>query len=283
MGDPAGIGPEVTFKALASPKIRGLANFVTIGGEGRSFPRSKVDARCGKAAISYIDRALGLLKSGRADALVTAPVNKAAVRMAGVHGFEGHTEYLAEKTGSKNFAMMFVGKRLKVTLVTRHIPLSRVSSALSAEAIQNTILITHKYLKDYFGIRKPRIGVAGLNPHAGEGGLFGSEEERIIKPAVKKASKIALGVVGPVPPDVVFYECLNGRLDAVVSLYHDQGLVPFKMLYFNNGVNLTLGLPFVRTSPDHGTAFDIAGKNIADPTSMIEAIRLACRLTKSTR
>ena len=234
----------------------------------------------GKAAMEYIDKALELLNCHEADALVTAPVNKSCIRSAGFKEFEGHTEYLAQKTGSKDFAMMFVGKRLKITLCSRHIALRLVARAITEDVIYRTIMLTHECLKKSFGIKDPKIAVAGLNPHAGDSGLFGDEEEKVIIPAIRKASTGIKNIYGPFPADVVFYETLKGKFDAVVAMYHDQALAPFKTLYFNDGVNMTMGLPFVRTSPDHGTAFDIAGKGIADPTSMKEAILLACRLSK---
>ncbi len=307
MGDPSGVGPEVTLKSLASPKTKGLANFLLIGDAsvveklkvdmGLELKHPLVDLSCikrskfsygrcersyGRASIKYLDNALALLGSGKADALVTAPINKTSIRLAGYKGFEGHTEYLAGRTRTKDCAMMFVGKGLKITLVTRHIALKEVPSRLSSEAIYRAIAITHKYLKKYFRIGNPKIAVAGLNPHAGEGGAFGNEEAEIIVPAVEKATRTMKGVCGPLPSDAVFYAALKGRYDCVIAMYHDQALAPFKMLYFDNGVNLTLGLPFVRTSPDHGTAFDIAGKGVANPASMIEAIRLACRLVTCT-
>jgi 4-hydroxythreonine-4-phosphate dehydrogenase len=306
MGDPAGIGPEVTVKALSDPLISKLAHFQVIGDffvidKIRKSLRAKPEISLmdlanvnttnfafgiqkpafGKAAMEYIDKALELLKAGEADALVTAPVNKSSIRSAGFKEFEGHTEYLAKMTASNEFAMMFVGKDLKITLVTRHIALKDVPGAITADLICRTIRLTHEHLKKYFGIEGPRIAVAGLNPHASDNGLFGDEEERIIIPAIKKASIGIKNIYGPLPADVVFYEALRGEFDAVVAMYHDQALAPFKTLYFNDGVNMTLGLPFIRTSPDHGTAFDIAGKGIADPTSMKEAIKLACSLRHS--
>ena len=303
MGDPAGIGPEVTVKALSDWRISKLAHFQVIGDffvidKARKVLRAKPEISLldlanvpstnfafgvsrpafGKAAMEYVDKALKLIKSGQADALVTAPINKLSVRNAGFEDFEGHTEYLARRTGTKEFAMMFVGKKLKITLVTRHVALKDVSQAITADSISNAIRLTYDYLKKYFGLEDPKIAVAGLNPHAGDSGLFGDEEERIIIPAIKKASVGIKNIYGPLPADAVFYETLKGKFDAVVAMYHDQALGPFKTLYFNDGVNLTLGLPFIRTSPDHGTAFDIAGKSIADPTSMKEAIKLACSL-----
>ena len=305
MGDPAGVGPEVALKALASRDVSALANFLLIGDrfvldklrvkacskikipvldlanvpkENFSFGQSRPSF--GKASVQYLDAALKLIRSGKIDGIVTGPIHKASVRAAGYPDFEGHTEYLALKAHAKDFAMMFVGRALKITLVTRHMPLRAVSSNLSVSAIYKAIVITDKYLKVFFKIKNPRIGVAGLNPHAGESGLFGNEEKRLIIPAIRKASGKVKYLFGPVPPDVIFYDALNKKFDAVISMYHDQALIPFKMLYFKNGVNLTLGLPFIRTSPDHGTAFDIAGKGIADPTSMIEAIKLACHLAR---
>ena len=305
MGDPSGIGPEVTVKSLASSSIRRLANFLVIG-DGFVMKRLELDTGLklkaplldlsnvspkyfsygkshplfGGSSIKYIDKALELIRSGKADGLVTAPVNKASVKSAGLKNFEGHTEYLAHNSGTENFAMMFVGKKLKVTLVTRHIALERVTERLSVESIGNAIALTYRTLKKIFDIPNPRIGVCGLNPHAGESGMFGDEEERIILPAVKIARKNYGDVVGPLPSDALFHDALTGRFDAVIAMYHDQGLIPFKLLYFRDGVNMTLGLPFIRTSPDHGTAFDIAGKGIADPSSMKEAIILACRLSR---
>lgn len=304
LGEPSGIGPEVTVKALASPKVKGLADFFVVGDKtalvsaeraaGTSlkcrfidagnaapdrFVYGRSDAVSGRAAIRYIDKAVAMIGAGYADTLVTAPVNKASVRMAGYKNFEGHKEYLAEVTRSKEVAMMFIGSRMKITLVTRHIPLKDVSARISTDSIFRSILITNRYLKEYFGIARPRIAVAGLNPHAGEAGAFGKEEKRIILPAVRKAAARSIRVDGPYPPDIIFNGLLEGKSDAVVAMYHDQALIPFKLLYFRDGVNLTVGLPFVRTSPDHGTAFDIAGKGVSDPGSMIEAIKLACNIS----
>lgn len=307
MGDPSGIGPEVTLKALARGDLSKRANFLVIGDASAldsvgcklklglevpvldlaNAPVKKISygvsrPSYGKASVEYIDAALGILKRGMADALVTAPINKASVSAAGMRGFKGHTEYLADRTGTRRYAMMLAGKDLRVTLVTRHIALKDVPRSISAASVLSAIRITDKYLKRYFGIRHPKICVAGLNPHAGDEGLFGDEEKRIVVPAVRAAAAEGIGAIGPAAPDAIFYAALAGKYDAVIALYHDQGLIPFKMLYFRTGVNLTLGLPFVRTSPDHGTAFDIAGKFVADPSSMIEAIALACRLSSKT-
>lgn len=279
-GDPSGVGPEITRKALASPKVKRLADFLIIGDIKTSVRMRKTPAKCGKMSIDYLDRALAIIAKGEADCLVTAPINKANVRAAGFDNFEGHTEYLAQATLTKDYAMMFVGKRMKITLVTRHIALKDVPARITTDKILIAIRLTHRYLSNHFHIKDPKIAVAGLNPHAGEGGIFGKEESVIISPAIKEASESCSRgkILGPFPPDVVFGEALQGKFDAVIAMYHDQGLIPFKLLYFKDGVNMTIGLPFVRTSPDHGTAFDIAGKGIADPSSMIEAIILACRL-----
>ena len=219
-----------------------------------------------------------MLKDGKVRALVTAPVNKSSVKASGLSGFMGHTEYLAAKTRTKDFAMIFAGKNLKVALVTRHIALNKVSESLSLEAVYKTIMLAHKFLKCYFHIKNPKIGVSALNPHAGESGAFGKEEGEIIIPAIRKASRKITNISGPIAPDVIFYAALKREYDCVISMYHDQALAPFKMLYFTSGVNLTVGLPFIRTSPNHGTAFDIAGQGIATPESMIEAMILAARL-----
>lgn len=303
MGDPSGIGPEVTVKAMASLRNCRLADFFVVGDRlvierikrrlgirsklpvvdvanvpHKSFSYGRRSASCGRASMQYIDTALWLIKAGAAKGLVTAPVNKAAIHDAGYRDFTGHTEYLAKKSGTKDFAMMFVGGDFKITLVTRHVALKDVPKALTAKKISTAIALTDRALKQWFNIRHPRIGVAGLNPHAGEGGLFGNEEEKAVIPAMRSLGRRVKGLSGPIPPDAIFYQLLRKKFDAVVAMYHDQALIPFKTLYFDSGVNLTLGLPFVRTSPDHGTAFDIAGSMKADPTSMIEAMKLAARL-----
>jgi 4-phospho-D-threonate 3-dehydrogenase / 4-phospho-D-erythronate 3-dehydrogenase len=303
MGDPSGIGPEVTVKAMASLRGSKLADFFVVGDRAvidrlrkrlgiryeipvvdvpnlpaKHFSYGKESSRMGRASMDYIDTALWLIKSGAASALVTGPVNKASIHKAGFSDFTGHTEYLASRTGTKDFAMVFVGGDMKIALVTRHVALKDVPKALTAKKISTAVKLTDKYLKEWFNIKHPRIAVAGLNPHAGEGGLFGDEEERVIIPAMKSLSRRIKGLSGPYPPDAVFYHLLRKKFDVVIAMYHDQALIPFKMLYFDTGVNLTLGLPFVRTSPDHGTAFDIAGKMKANPASMIDAMKLAARL-----
>lgn len=260
-GDPKGIGPEVTKKALEDSKIKRLANFFIIE------PRDKT-------GFDAIKKAAEILKKQKAQALVTAPVNKETINRSGIP-FQGHTEYLAEASNTKKFAMMLCGGPLKVTTVTRHVPLKKVSEILTQAKIIDAVKLTDFALKRYFGIKKPKIGVCALNPHCGEGGKIGNEEQIIIIPAVKKIRRLAPGVLGPISGDIIFYMAFHGKLDAVISMYHDQGLGPLKMLAFEKGVNVTLGLPFIRTSPDHGTAYDIAGRGIADPSSMKEAIKLA--------
>ena len=266
-GDPKGIGPEVTEKALRDPRIKSLADFFVIE------PRDKT-------GFDAIERAVELLKKRKADALVTAPVNKAAINKFGIP-FQGHTEYLAKATNTKKFAMMLCGGPLRVTTVTRHIPLKAISNTITQAKIIEAVRLTDSALKKYFGIKKPRIGVCALNPHCGEGGKIGTEERDIIIPAVRKIRRFIPGIQGPISGDAIFYMAFHGKLDAVISMYHDQGLGPLKMVAFEKGVNVTLGLPFIRTSPDHGTAYDIAGKGIANPGSMKEAIKLAVKMRKA--
>jgi 4-hydroxythreonine-4-phosphate dehydrogenase len=237
-------------------------------------------AACGEAAYAAILEAVRLVQTGRAYGVVTAPINKAHVVAAG-HDFPGHTELLAELCGGVPVRMMMAGPRLRVVLVTIHLALADVPRRLTRDGVQQTIEITAGALRQQFGIRAPRIAVCGLNPHAGEHGLFGDEEGRIIAPAVQAARRHAVEVVGPLAADSVFAHAVEGRYDAVVCMYHDQGLAPFKLLHFADGVNVTLGLPFVRTSPDHGTAFDIAGTGKADPRSMIAALLLAAQTARA--
>ncbi len=233
----------------------------------------------GKAAFEYVVYATGLILQGKANALVTAPLSKAVVALSG-RPFRGHTELLAELSGTKDFAMMFVGEKLKVSLVTTHIPYKEVPRALSVEEVFKKVLLTKRALEDLFGIINPKLALCGLNPHAGEEGQMGKEEVKILLPTVRKAVEEGINLQGPFPSDSLFFWAYKGKWDAVIALYHDQGLIPFKIHHFHKGVNLTIGLPFIRTSPDHGTAYDIAGKRKADPRSMIEAIKLAAYLAK---
>ncbi len=307
-GAPRGIGPEVILKALKEPatkksKITVVGNFRVFKNMakilGMSLPPARGgfefididnlppgnfklgarDAICGKAAIDYLMYAVAYvesLKKGEAS-LVTGPINKESVKNAGF-AFDGHTELLAFLTKSPRVTMMLVGGNLKVALVTRHASIKDVPGLLTKEKIIKTAKNTHFALREFFRLKHPRIGVAALNPHAGEGGMLGKEEKSIIAPAVKHLRKNMKGIFGPEPADTLFYKAYRGACDAVICMYHDQGLIPLKMTAFEKGVNLTIGLPFIRTSPDHGTAFDIAGKGCADPRSMIEAIKLAIRL-----
>ncbi|MFH1778251.1 MAG: 4-hydroxythreonine-4-phosphate dehydrogenase PdxA [Candidatus Omnitrophota bacterium] len=319
IGDPAGIGPEIVVKSLLSNKITKKTDILMIGDlriihnankrmggklkfeavsrvneQKTSSDKIKVldlaniaparvrvgfiDKYCGQASLDYVLQAVELARAGVIDAIVTAPISKEAINIAGFK-YAGHTEILAEKLALP-VKMMLVGSNLKVVLVTTHLPLSRVSKSINKNAILETLIITDKYLRKYFAVNKPRIGVCGLNPHAGEGGVLGWEEIKIISPAVIEAKKMKIDAAGPYPSDSLFYKAYRKEFDAVVSMYHDQGLVPLKMIAFSRGVNVSLGLPFVRTSPDHGTAFDIAGKYIASARSMSEAIKLAVRIVR---
>lgn len=234
-------------------------------------------AVCGHAAHQWITAAVEAILSGRQQALVTAPINKEAFHLAGIH-VPGHTELLSRLTSSPDPCMAFYSPELMVSLATIHEPLSKVPGLLSVPSLLRTLQLTHEGCLR-FGIRKPSLAVLGLNPHAGENGLFGDEESRIILPAIRQAQAEGLNVTGPLVPDTAFSGCLmkHGKapFDAYVALYHDQGLIPFKMVAFDTGVNVTLGLPFLRTSPDHGTAFNIAWQGIASPESLFNAIRLA--------
>lgn len=237
---------------------------------------------CGEAAYRYITTAVELILGKTADALATAPISKRVLHLAG-HPYPGHTEMLAEMTRTKECRMMLLGKKLKVVLVTVHLPLSEVSKAITRIKVRSTLMLTHKALREYFGISRPRIAVAGLNPHAGEEGIFGLEEKKVIYPAVMDARQQGVRAYGPFAADSLFYQAARGDYDSVVCMYHDQGLGPLKLLHFVDGVNLTLGLPIVRTSADHGTAYDIAGKNKANGSSMTEAILLASKLMRRKR
>ncbi|MBI4846548.1 MAG: 4-hydroxythreonine-4-phosphate dehydrogenase PdxA [Candidatus Omnitrophica bacterium] len=255
-----------------------LINFINLGNITFNIPYGKIDARCGKAAYEYINMACLVLRSSNSlDALVTAPINKESLNLAGYH-FQGHTQILAQRFKARYVRMMFCAEKMKIILVTIHIPLKNVAPLITRAEVQDTIFAVHRTMNTFFKIKKPLIGVCALNPHASEHGLFGTEEKDHIIPAIKKARSQKVKVEGPFPADTIFWKAKNGEFDAVIAMYHDQACIPFKTLYFDKGVNVTLGLPFIRTSPDHGTAFDIAGKNQADPTAMIEAIKLAIEM-----
>ena len=303
LGDVNGIGPEVAIHAAQAEQAR--ARFILIGSteivsqvaDGEEFPAwsSSNEARlsilepegtpsltyqpgiickdAARASLCWIEAGIEGCLSGSFDGLVTAPICKEGWQRAGIN-YPGHTELIAERTGAQSFAMVLAGKGLQVALVTRHIALRDVPDALTEEAIVETICLTAA-LSDH----RP-IAVCGLNPHAGDGGMMGDEEERVINPAIKRCEALGHHVIGPVPADTVFHQAVQGKYSAVVAMYHDQGLGPLKMHAFDEGVNITLGLPIVRTSPDHGTAYDIAGKGIANSSSMRAAIAKAIELSR---
>jgi 4-hydroxythreonine-4-phosphate dehydrogenase len=317
MGCPAGIGPEIIIRAFAanpewllSPPavVIGDMNILkraakaldinipikswipgdSISGSAihvitrtdlniENIPWGKPNSVTGKASFEYVTEGIRLCQEERLSGLVTAPINKLGLKLAGID-YPGHTEILADRTNTKRYAMMLAGDRLRVTLVTIHCPLSEVANSISTEKIFQVISLTDFSLKNEFGIKEPKIAVAGLNPHGGESGMFGHEEEQVITPAVEMAQERGIAANGPYPPDTVFYQAINGKFDAVVCQYHDQGLIPFKLIHFRDGVNLTLGLPIIRTSVDHGTAYDIAGTGKADCASLEAAIRLASKI-----
>jgi 4-hydroxythreonine-4-phosphate dehydrogenase len=310
MGDPCGIGPEVVARALAA---RPDADAIIYGDAGvlaraagaagvpappagriravttltaDDVPPGRPNDAGGRAQLAYLAAATDAALAGEVAALVTAPISKQWIARAGFE-FPGHTEYLASRAGAREFAMMLAGPRLRVTVATTHVALRDVPRLLTVDGIASTIWLTAEALARRFGVGAPRVAVAGLNPHAGEAGRFGDEEERLVGPAIAAArARLAAGgvsaeVSGPHVPDVVFREAAAGRFDAVVALYHDQGLIPLKLLHFDEGVNVTLGLPFVRTSPDHGTAYDIAGSGRARAESFLAALDLAARLAAS--
>ena len=305
MGDPAGIGPEVAVRASA--RVRGRARLVWVGDPGvfqSAGKRYGVDAVLPIVAVSALSaaerrpghptpagadaayrailRAVELVQAGEADAIVTAPVSKQAIQALGID-FPGHTETIARLAADAEVRMMMAGATLRVVLVTTHIRLLDVPARITRDNVLRTADIAGEALRRDFGIRRPRLALAGLNPHAGEGGAFGDEEIRLLRPAVEAGRARGLRLDGPHSPDTVFFRARQGEFDAVISLYHDQGLIPFKLLHFTDGVNVTLGLPFPRTSPDHGTAFDIAGRGRADVSSMVSAIRLAAGMADRRR
>jgi len=240
---------------------------------GRPIPEG------GRAMVDWIIRGVKMCRTGQVQAMVTCPINKALMQRAG-HLYDGHTQLIAHLTDTPDYVMMLGGDRLRVALVTIHCALRDVSGILNREMIYKTILITARALMNDFGLKTPRLAVAALNPHGGEGGLFGSEEEEIILPAIQRADEEGIHVAGPFPADTLFYKAASGQFDAVVAMYHDQGLIPLKLLHFSDGVNVTLGLPIIRTSVDHGTAYDIAGTGRADSSSLKAAIRMAALMVK---
>ncbi len=322
MGDPAGIGPEIVVKALSDSGMYEIARPFVLGdpaaiaawvdkdprlqiretletghaGEQPNvvdvLPVSRLDPALiqpgvptiegGRAMVAAVTRAVDLALAGKLDGMVTGPVSKALMRRAGC-AFDGHTPLLADLTGAGDVIMMLAGDRLRVALVTIHRPLRDVPGLLTEQAIYRTVVLTNRGLRYDFAIRAPRLAVAALNPHGGEEGLFGTEEETVIAPAVQRARASGIDAQGPLPADTVFLKAASGDFDAVICMYHDQGLIPLKLLHFADGVNITLGLPIVRTSVDHGTAYDIAGKGIADPSSLKAAFRTAAVMAENRR
>lgn len=304
IGDPAGIGPEVVVKALADADVGALARWVVVGDawvvrraeavtrlrmpppetariedlgqlDASHSEMGVLSAACGRAALEYVRRATELCLESAADAMVTAPLNKEAVTMAGVR-FSGHTEFIAELSCARESRMMLASDRLRVVHVSTHVPL-RKACELEPVRIQRTIELGDDAMR-LLGFNNPRIAVCGLNPHAGEHGLFGNEDERIIAPVINAARQRGINCIGPAPSDTVFLRAARGEYDLVVAMYHDQGHIPMKLLDFEHTVNVSLGLPIIRTSVDHGTAFDIAGKNLADPGSMKAAMKMAASM-----
>jgi 4-hydroxythreonine-4-phosphate dehydrogenase len=298
MGDPAGIGPELCVKAASNPAFLRAAEPVVYGCPGIILhaaelftPGAKITVRetgslnfgeltpgresavCGKAAVAAVEAAAKDALSGEVDAVVTAPVNKASVNMSGLH-FTGHTEFIAEICGTKSFAMMQSSGSLRVAFVTTHIALREVPAQATAERIIEAGRLLWDAVKSE-GVSAPKLAAAAINPHAGELGYMGREDEDTVKPALAKLREAGVNIDGPFPPDTLFIKKIRDRYDGLLSMYHDQGHIPFKMLAFDKGVNSTLGLPVIRTSPDHGTAFEIAWKGSADTGSMFAAVKLA--------
>ena len=277
VGDPAGIGPEVARKAAADPRVLHACAPVLYGPTAdRAFAIGRVSADAGRAAYEAITAAVDDARAGRIAGIATAPINKEAFAAAEVP-WRGHTELLAHLTGASRVAMMFHSAALRVVLATVHIPLAEVPRALTRDSLEGTIALTASELPR-FGWPSPRLALAGLNPHAGEHGLMGVEDDLVLRPAVEASRARGITIDGPLPADTVFVRAMRGEFDAVIACYHDQGLIPIKLVAFGEAVNVTLGLPIVRTSVDHGTAFDIAGKGVADPSSMIQAVLLAAKL-----
>jgi 4-hydroxythreonine-4-phosphate dehydrogenase len=319
MGCPAGIGPEIILRFFADNTASSNTRAVVLGDQkvlekcaadlnlpalcvpwtpGSPLPIDGIpivqlstleqediewghpNQATGLAMAHYIESSVKLTQQGHIQGITTCPISKSSLNDAG-YLFPGHTEMLASLTKSPSYAMMMAGSKLRVTLVTIHCPLNEVPTSLSKDSVFNMIHETHRALRIDFGIKDPKIAVAGLNPHGSEKGLFGSEEEQIIAPAIENARTQNMNVSGPFPPDTVFFKAAAGEFDAVVCMYHDQGLIPFKLLHFEDGVNITLGLPIVRTSVDHGTAYDIAGKGLASHQSLGEAVRLAAVISRN--
>lgn len=319
MGDPAGIGPEIIVKAFKDHRLREICSPIVIGDAGQlraaaarfapeisiralarpedagdeenvlgvidlrnvpeNLPQRRPSAEGGKASVQYIRTAVDLALQHRVAAITTAPINKEAIHLAG-HFYPGHTELLAEYTGTQDFALMMAGGKLRVVLTTTHVSLKNVRALLTLEKIAGIIRLTHRWLSQHV-TETPKIAVTGLNPHCGDGGIFGEEEATMIVPAIELARREGIVVEGPFSADGLFPRAKSGEYDAVITMYHDQGMIPIKMESLGHAVNITLGLPIIRTSVDHGTAYDIVGKGVASPESLIEAVRTAALLSKS--
>jgi 4-hydroxythreonine-4-phosphate dehydrogenase len=282
VGDPAGIGPEIAEKAAGDQAVRAICEPIIFAASANgAIKPGVVSAEAGRAAYDTIVKAVDAARRGDVDAIATAPVNKLAFAKAGLE-WKGHTDLLAHLCGTSNVAMMFHSPQLKVVLLTVHVALKDVAALLTPQLVDHTIALTVAALQR-FGTPKPRLALAGLNPHAGEEGVIGSEDDRVLKPAVERAHANGIDIKGPIPGDTVFLRASRGEFDCVIACYHDQGLIPVKLLAFGTAVNVTIGLPIIRTSVDHGTAFDIAGQGIADPGSMIAAVKLAVDMVNAKR
>jgi 4-phospho-D-threonate 3-dehydrogenase / 4-phospho-D-erythronate 3-dehydrogenase len=323
MGDPAGIGPEIVLKALRHAEVfahcrplvlgdrrildraaawpggsapayeivddpaagiyaQGTMTLLDMGNAApEGCPLGQVTASAGRAAVEYVFRACDLALAGGIDAVVTAPLNKEAMNLAGFH-YAGHTELLAERTNAERVSMLLVGPKLRVVHVSTHVALTEAIQRVTRARVEQVIDLAYESCRA-LGFPAPRIAVAGLNPHASEGGLFGDQEQREIVPAVRAARARGLNVSDPLPPDTVFLRAVKGQFDIVVAMYHDQGHIPMKLLAFDSGVNVSIGLPIIRTSVDHGTAFDIAGKGLASEESMLAAIDVAVQMANARR
>ena len=303
IGDPSGIGPEVVEKAVNSLEVnklctpvvigcgrflcakrrstRSRAEFVDVGcPDISSVSPGKYSAATGLASFRFLERSIYLLKQKKIAAVATAPISKEALRLAGIN-YSGHTEFFADYTGTKDYAMLMVAGPLRAVMATRHLPLSEVAKNITPQSIVSTALLARRFLIEKFKIKDPRLAVCALNPHAGENGLLGKEEGLIIEPAVKLLLKLKVRAAGPLPADSAWLKVKRKEFDLLVGMYHDQVMIPLKVLNPEKIVNITAGLPFIRTSPGHGTGFDIAGKNVANPSSMIEAIKVAAALCKN--
>ncbi len=323
MGDPCGVGAEIIVRALGLGDLLRRARFVVFGFSDQiEYTADKLEIPLffhrdhhenihryphdvvildydeitmppamprgpsrlgGVASMAFCEGAIAAAQNGNLDAIVTAPISKTSWKMAGYKKYPGHTELLADKCRSRHVAMMFITPKLRVALATIHEPLSSIRDKLTIGRVFDPIELSDRALREWFGIEHPRIGVAGLNPHAGESGHFGDEEGRIITPAILMATEAGIDASGPFPADTIFLRALDDEFDCVVAMYHDQGLIPVKLLGWEEAVNVTCGLPLIRTSPDHGTAFDIAGQFRASPTSLIAAIRLAIDLAEKKK